>query len=137
MNVNRKNDLPPAESNESNVREHGLKNLNKIERSLSSVFGASIPVDIYKRIRANIERGPYDKVYTRIDIFTKFYISLTSIKKKLNVSPETLIKDEKKKIEASIKVWTLIENAYWDGEIRSYMKDITEALSGFIIPEEK
>lgn len=130
------NDVP-ANSNESNVREHGMKSLNKITRVLSDSFGAFIPTQVYGEIKKDIESGPYDQVYTRIDVFTKLYISMTGIKKRLNTKSRNLITDKDQIAEASVKLWDVIKTAYYESNLRPHLKDITDALEMFLSTEEK
>lgn len=130
------NDVP-ANSNEANVREHGMKSLNKITRVLSDSFGAFIPTQVYGEIKKDIESGPYDQVYTRIDVFTKLYISMTGIKKRLNTKSRNLITDNDQIAEASVKLWDVIKTAYYESNLRPHLKDITDALEMFLSTEEK
>ena len=130
------NDVP-ANSNESNVREHGMKSLNKITRVLSDSFGAFIPTQVYGEIKKDIESGPYDQVYTRIDVFTKLYISMTGIKKRLNTKSRNLITDKDQIAEASVKLWDVIKTAYYESNLRPHLKDITDAMEMFLSTEEK
>lgn len=130
------NDVP-ANSNEANVREHGMKSLNKITRVLSDSFGAFIPTQVYGEIKKDIESGPYDQVYTRIDVFTKLYISMTGIKKRLNTKSRNLITDKDRIAEASVKLWDVIKTAYYESNLRPHLKDITDTLEMFLSTEEK
>lgn len=130
------NDVP-VNSNEANVREHGMKSLNKVTRVLSDSFGAFIPTQVYGEIKKDIESGPYEQVYTRIDVFTKLYISMTGIKKRLNTKSRNLITDKDQIVEASVKLWDVIKTAYYESNLRPHLKDITDALEMFLSTEEK
>ena len=130
------NDVP-VNSNEANVREHGMKSLNKVTRVLSDSFGAFIPTQVYGEIKKDIESGPYEQVYTRIDVFTKLYISMTGIKKRLNTKSRNLITDKDQIVEASVKLWDVIKTAYYESNLRPHLQDITDALEMFLSTEEK